>query len=167
MMVLCERYQTQSPSAWALEALRADGDWDVLDEKASQSMSSSSVRFSLSKPRCSSAFRLVVRANCGWNGASNIELAITEFSMYGRHGPCMEQQVPLTAGQSVLTWHGQYSPANYAGATAFCNNKGGRLATLAEYCSSNSKVLGGQWDGDQWAPYAGDRSAAVVITSNT
>ena len=55
-----------------------------------------------------------------------------------------------------LTWYGAYpySPRTFAGATAFCKGKGGRLATFSEYCPSNA-VLGGMKSGDQWAPFSG------------
>ena len=54
-----------------------------------------------------------------------------------------------------LAWYDSYSPKTYAGAAAFCATKGGRLATLSEYCPGGTVFGGRKADGDKWAPYSG------------
>lgn len=66
-----------------------------------------------------------------------------------------------TLAADVRKWFQNYSPATYAGAKEFCARKGGRLATLAEYCDSGS-VYWGKKHGDQWAPYLGSEDNLYV-----
>lgn len=94
-----------------------------------------------------------------WNWNPTPNQSATEFGFF--------TPVCKNASLGARVWYDSYSPATFAGASAFCAERGGRMATLAEYCGTGVVFEGRKHDGDQWAPYSGGGDDQYVQVGNS